>query len=91
MDDLPTSCTLQPSHPLSDLFVYPRTLPSFRFASKQLHAEGIREWLRRTRLIPNDRPTLLKQVFRLLTAVNGFKDVRLLSFGGVHPMACSMA
>jgi len=80
MDALPTRCDLLLGQPLSDLAVYPRTLPAFCFANKQLHHEGIHAWLRRTRLVVPHGREILEQLNAFLARHDGFKAVRMLSF-----------
>lgn len=83
MHDLPTRCHIVPWEPLSDLVVYPQTLPSICFTSKRMHKEGLHAWLRRTRLVVINASDISPYLNHFLIKIGGHQHVRMLSLHDV--------
>ncbi|KAI4710551.1 hypothetical protein J4E89_005007 [Alternaria sp. Ai002NY15] len=82
MDGLSTRYFVQAYKDISPLTVAPATLPNLCFASKQLHKEGLAVWIRRTRFtVLKSSITHVVPLMNFLTAVDGFKHVRMLCYG----------
>ncbi|KAI4931611.1 hypothetical protein J4E85_004205 [Alternaria conjuncta] len=82
MDGLSSRYFVQAYKDISPLTVAPATLPNLCFASKQLHKEGLAVWIRRTRFtVLKSSITHVVPLMNFLSAVHGFKHVRMLCYG----------